>query len=228
MLSFSPYARISQVPIQLIFDVVRYLMFRWGFIPVLRVDNGSPFGDPSRQAWSGLNMHLLALGIRLKLNPPRSPTKNAKVERNQGTTSRWADPSVCANFIELQHHLNMAVIDQRENYRTRTCNGETRAEKYPGLFTNPKRFHPDDFNAQRVYDKLEKGAWQRKVSAQGATTLFTQTYQVGAKHKNTIVTATFCAKSLKWIFRNKRGEFLRSCDALKLDHNSIFTFSTGQ
>ena len=228
MPSFFPYGRISQVPVIEIFDSVRYLMFRWGFIPVLRVDNGSPFGDPSRQALSGLNLHLMALGIRLKLNPPRSPTKNAKVERNQGTTARWADPTTCADYIELQRNLDQAVVDQRENYRTRTCGGKTRAEKYPALFTNPKRFHSNDFDAKRVYGKLAKGSWERKVSAQGAVTLFTKTYQVGLKHRHITVTASFCADSMQWHFKNKRGDLLKSCVAENLDHNSIFTFSTGQ
>jgi transposase InsO family protein len=228
MPSFSPYARISQVPVEAVFDTVRYVMFRWGFIPVFRVDNGSPFGDPSRQAMSALHLHLLALGVRLKLNPPRSPTKNAKVERNQGTTARWADPSNCTDYLHLQQNLNQAVIDQRENFETRTCKGKTRAEKYPALFENPKRFHPDDFDANRVYATLAKGSWQRKVSAQGVVTLFSQTYQVGFKHRHTTVTANFSEQTNEWVFKNKRGEIITSKSARNLDSNAIFTFSTGQ
>lgn len=203
-------------------------MFRWGFVPVFRADNGSPFGDPCRQALSPLNLHLIALGIRVKLNPPRSPVKNAKVERNQGTTARWADPPACADYLELQRNLDRAVEDQRENYPTRTCDGKTRAEKHPGLFTSPKRFHPDDFVLQRVYDHLQKGAWERKVSAQGATSLFCETYQVGAKHKNTTVSVNFNASTCEWVFKNKRGETLKSCSAKNLTHDRIFTFSTSQ
>lgn len=228
MPSFSPYARISQVPVKEVFDTVRYLMFRWGFIGVLRVDNGSPFGDPSRQAMSGLHLHLLALGIRLKLNPPRSPTKNAKVERNQGTTARWADPRSCADYRQLQQSLNQAVLDQREHYGTRTCQGKTRAETYPALFNNPQRFHPNDFEAKRVYETLAKGSWQRKVSAQGAITIFTQTYQVGLQHRHSTITAYFCASSQEWVFKNKRGITLKTSIAKNLHPNAILTFSTGQ
>lgn len=203
-------------------------MFRWGFIGVFRADNGSPFGDPSRQALSSLNLHLVALGIRIKLNPPRSPQKNAKVERNQGTTARWADPKSCADYQALQIALNRSVEDQRQNYPTRTCGQQTRAEKYPELFANPKRFHPDDFVAQRVYDCLQTGSWERKVSAQGAITLFAQTYQVGYKHRGEQITATFNASTLEWNFKSKRGETLRVVKAKKLGHDNIFNFSASQ
>ena len=90
-------------------------MFRWGFIGTFRADNGAPFGEPTRQALSPLNLCLRAFGIRVKLNPPRSPRKNAKVERNQGTTARWADPAQCEDYLDLQKKLNQAVLDQREN-----------------------------------------------------------------------------------------------------------------
>ena len=86
-------------------------MWRWGRIYWLRVDNGSPFGDPTRRALSILHLCLAAHGIRLKVNPPRSPTKNAKVERNQGTTARWSEPQKCKDYLEVQDRLNQAVID---------------------------------------------------------------------------------------------------------------------
>jgi transposase InsO family protein len=228
MPSFSPYGRISQVPVAQVFDAVRYLLFRWGFIPVFRADNGSPFGDPSRQALSPLNLHLIALGIRIKLNPPRSPVKNAKVERNQGTTARWADPINCADYLELQINLNQSVLDQRENYPTRTCQGKTRAEQYPELFQNPKRFHPDDFDCQRTYQQLQKGTWERKVSAQGVASLFAQNYQVGFKYRGTSVTATFDSQHLDWVFKNRRGEILKKCSAENLCAERILNFSTSQ
>jgi hypothetical protein len=228
MLLFSPYARISQVPLADVFDSIRYVMFRWGFIGVFRADNGSPFGDPSRQALSNLNLHLVALGIRVKLNPPRCPKKNAKVERNQGTTARWADPKSCANYLELQIALSRAVEDQRQNYASRVCQGQTRAEKYPELFCNPKRFHPHDFVVQRVYNHLKSGSWERKVSAQGSVTLFGQIYQVGFKYRGTEITATFDALEVKWQFKDRRGEILTVCNPKNFDHDNIFDFSTSQ
>lgn len=228
MLLFSPHSRISQVPVNEVLEVVHYLLFRWGFIPVFRADNGSPFGDPSRQALSVLHLHLLALGIQIKLNPPRSPIKNAKVERNQGTTARWAIPSNCSDYLQLQEKLNQAVEDQREHYPTRTCKGATRAQAYPALFNNPKRFNPKDFEIQRVYDHLSKGTWRRKVSAQGVISLFAAEYQVGYKHKNTTINVAFDKKTVEWVFKNDKGEILNTHKPKNLSHQSIFTLSTCQ
>jgi hypothetical protein len=225
MLSFFPYARINQVPIKEVYDTVRYVKYRWGFINTFRVDNGSPFGDPSRQAISALNLCLLGFGVYLKLNPPRSPRKNAKVERNQGTTSRWAMPSTCENYLEFQIKLNQAVLDQRENYKTRVCEGKTRAEKYPAIFTNPNRFHTEDFQIKRVYKFLSKGSWQRKVSAQGVVTLFTEEIQVGYKHRGTIVTAYFDPFKIEWCFKNEKGETIKSVATSNFTESKILTFS---
>lgn len=203
-------------------------MFQWGFLGVFKADNGAPFGDPSRQALSPLNLHLTALGIRTKLNPPRSPTKNAKVERNQGTTSRWANATECSDCLEFQQRIDQAVLDQRENYPTRVCQGQTRAEKYPALFTNPKRFHPEDFDINRVYSLLAKGSWRRKVSAQGVVTIFSKEIQVGYKHRGTIVTATFNPEQIAWQFKNDRGDILKTQKADNLLLQNILTFSLRQ
>jgi hypothetical protein len=203
-------------------------MFRWGFIGVFRADNGSPFGDPSRQALSALNLHLIALGIRVKLNPPRSPTKNAKVERNQGTTNRWADPPQCANYLELQARLDQVLRDQRDHYATRTCAGKTRAQQYPLLFQNPKRFHPCDFEIQRLYDYLAKGSWQRKVSAQGVITLFAQYYQVGYAFRGTTISIAFDPLNVQWVFKTQKGVLIKSCRPSNLDEHTVFDISNCQ
>jgi hypothetical protein len=203
-------------------------MFRWGFIPTFRADNGLPFGDPSRQALSALNLHLLGLGIQVKLNPPRSPVKNAKVERNQGTTVRWADPAACADYIAFQLQLNRAIEDQREHYPTRTCQGATRAQTFPALFDKMKRFHPETFEVQRVYKHLGKGSWERKVSSQGVIALFARDYQVGFKHRNTTINVVFDPIDVKWVFKNKKGEVMKREHPKNLSHEEIFTFSKCQ
>lgn len=224
MPSFSPYGRINQVPATEVFDTVRYVMFRWGFIGVFRADNG----EPTRQALSPLNLCLRAYGIRVKLNPPRSPRKNAKVERNQGTTARWADPAQCEDYLDLQEKLNQAILDQRENYPTRTCKNKTRAEQFPELFAKCKQFHVEDFDLNRVFEFLAKGSWQRKISRDGATDMFGKTYQVGHRHKHKLVTVTFDIESRSWIFKDERGNFLNKLSAENLSEFNIRNLSFGQ
>jgi hypothetical protein len=228
MLLFSPWGRINQVPVQLIFDALRYLMFRWGFIGVFRADNGAPFGEPTRQSLSVLNLCLCALGIRVKLNPPCSPQKNAKVERNQGTTARWADPAQCKNYLELQQRLNQVVEDQREHFHTRVCKNKTRAECFPQLFQNPKRLHVEGLNMQFVFDLLAKGSWQRKVSREGATDMFGKTYQVGYQYRSKTVSVTFDPINIAWVFKNERGVVLNTKTATNLKEQNIRDLSLSQ
>lgn len=225
---FSPHSRINQVPVTQIFDAVRYLMFRWGFIGTLRADNGAPFGDPTRQALSPLNLALCALGIGVKLNPPRSPVKNAKVERCQGTISRWADPAACQDHLELQSRLDQVTLDQRQHYPSRTTHNKSRAQAYPALLNNPKRFHLQDFEMRRVYQRLAKGTWQRKVSAQGVTDLFGKSYQVGYRHRGKTVTVKFEPATTEWIFYDEKGDLLKKIMASNLVEHNIRSLSFGQ
>lgn len=206
---FSPHKYIRQVPYDQIYDGVRYVMWRWGRIHWLRVDNGSPFGDPTRQAVSILHLCLAAHGIRLKVNPPRTPTRNAKVERNQGTTARWAEPDKCKDYLELQQRLNEAVREQRECYPTRVCGGKTRAQTYPELLNNPIRFKVEDFELRRVYRLLARGEWKRLVSDRGSVDLFWETYQLGHKHRGRKVLAKLNYQSLNWEFLCSKGQIIK-------------------
>lgn len=203
-------------------------MFRWGFIGTFRVDNGAPFGEPTRQSLSPLHLHLSAYGIRILHNPPRSPRKNAKVERNQGTTARWANVAQCADYIQLQHRLNQVVEDQRENYPSRVCQNRTRAQRYPHLFSNPKKFHVADFNLNRTYQLLAKGTWLRKVSSNGATDMFGHTYQIGHRHRGKNLTVTFDHINLQWIFRDDHANVIKVLDAPNLNEHNIRAFSFSQ
>jgi len=197
-------------------------MFRWGFIGAYRADNGAPFGDPTRQSLCVLNLHLRALGIRVKLNPPRSPRKNAKVERNQGTTAR------CDDYLDLQVKLNQAVEDQREHFPTRVCKNKTRAESYPELFRNPKRFHPQHFDLKAVSSLLAQGSWQRKISREGATDVFGKSYQVGYPHRHKTTIVTFDAHKHSWVFKDERGQLLNTRIAENLTEANIRNLSLSQ
>jgi transposase InsO family protein len=196
-------------------------MFRWGFIGSFRADNGLPFGEPTRQSTTPFTLYLRGLGIRVKLNPPRSPTKNAKVERTQGTTARWADPKNCADWLDLQEKLNQAVIDQRENYPSRACKNQTRAACFPEILHHPNRFNPADFEMGRIAKFLEKGVWTRKISSVGGAALFGKTYQIGFKHRNKTAIATFVADRFSWVFKSEEGELLGEFPADNINQKEL-------
>ncbi len=225
MLSFFPYARINQVPVDLVFDTVRYVIHRWGFIGTLRVDNGAPFGEPTRQSLSPLHLRLCASGIRLMLNPPRSPQKNAKVERSQGTTARWADPKQCSDYWALQLKLNEDVIIQREKFPSRVCKNKTRMETFPELYQNSKRLDPVFFDLDMVYRLLAKGRWKRKISAQGVVSMFAQDYQVGFSFRGKETWVTFDPLTLEWVFMDNNRKTLNRYLARNLDQKHILALS---
>lgn len=204
---------------------MHYVLFRWGFIGSLRVDNGHPFGTPTRQAYSPLFLHLLALGIQVHINPVRSPKHNAKVERTQGTTCRWADPPTCTDYLELQQRLNEAVIIQRQYYPSRACQGKTRTQYYPKLLSNPKRFHPSDFDMNRVYQFLAKSRWKRKVSSHGAVSVFNKAYQVGYKHRGKSIIVHFDAFNLCWSFKDQNNQLLTSHKAVNITEQHLKNLS---
>lgn len=216
------------MPVDQVFDAVRYLMFRWGFIGSFRADNGAPFGDPSRRALSALNLCLRAYGVHVKLNPPRRPQKNAKVERNQGTTCRWADPKSCKDYLDFQVQLNQAVIEQREIFKTRVCKGKTRAEYFPGLFSNPNKFNVDSFFPHLTYEHLANGRWNRKVSKDGSTRVFGVDYQVGRPHRFKEVTVTFDPIELQWLFSDRNANILKAFKANNLSPDHIRNLSMCQ
>lgn len=158
-------------------------MYRWGHIGCFRFDNGRPFGTPTLDGVSPCVVVLAALGCQIIFNDSRSPTQNAKVERNQGTTARWADVRQCHTVADFQQALDRAVIDQRENYPTRVCAGRTRMATYPGLKTNPRRYQADAFDPQRAYRFIGQYQFARVVSTNGQIALLGHRYQVGSRNR---------------------------------------------
>lgn len=96
---------------------------------------------------------------------------------------------------------------QRERIQTRSCKGLTRAQYYPELFTNPRKFNPQDFQLQRIFEYLSNGKWFRVVSGQGQTEMFGEYYQVGLKHqgKKATVKLEFVDSNPFWSFYDEKA-----------------------
>ena len=228
MPSFFPYSGIDQVPVAAVFEVLLFVMWRWGFIQCFRFDNGRPFGDPTRQSLSPCALHLIALSCQVFFNPARSPTANAKVERTQGTTGRWADAANCADHRAFQQALDYAVRAQRELLPTRVCQGRTRAERFPALFQNLRRYHSTDFDIQRVYRFLAQGTWYRKISSQGVAQVFGQVCRIGRHYRSQQVSVKFDPVQVAWLFRDENGSTIAVCPAQNLNEQNIRLLSFSQ
>lgn len=227
MLSFSPYAQICEVPPLAALECVLKVMQKWGHISCFRFDNGRPFGDPKRESLTPCALHLIARGCDVLINPPRTPTKNAKVERSQGTTGKWSDAKSCTSLEELRSNLDYAVIAQRERLKTRVCKGLTRAEYYPELFTNPKKYDPEDFDIQRIFQHLTQGKWYRTVHQNGQTDMFGQYYQVGFKYgkQNIIVKLEMVEQIPFWSFYDENFNLLKRLKPINLLDGSYLKIS---
>ena len=204
-------------------------MYRWGFIKCFRFDNGLPFGDPKRERFTSCALHLIARGCQVKFNPPRTPTKNAKVERCQGTTGRWADAKQSKDFKEYYKNLNYAVIAQRERLPTRVCNHLTRIEFYPKLLSNPRRYNPRDFDKKRVFRILAGIKFYRKVSKVGQIDIYGKRYSVGStKNSRKKLTITLIIKNDKpyWYCVDENKKFIKQILAQHLEDETYFKLIT--
>jgi transposase InsO family protein len=191
------------------------------------VDNGHPFGDPKLESVPVLALWLIAYGIPVIWNRPKKPTDNAKVERMQGTSSRWVEPDKCSSLSELQKRLDKVAIQQR-NYPTRVLKGKTREEYFPQLNLKRRAFDANDFDIDRVYQTLAKANFVRKVSKDGRIALFGSSYQIGRKYARAKVSIIFSLEKKQWIAKDNTGKALKEFEADTITKQNILSLSLCQ
>lgn len=152
---------------------------RWGKPGAMRVDNGLPLGVPTGDATPALALWLIGMDIDMIWNKPYCPQMNARVEKMQDTTARWAEVHTAGNALQLQHQLNVAIRMQRERYPVVRLKAQTRLGAYPVLQSSPRPYMSSDFMVQRVYAFLATKLYTRKVSASGQVKQFGVFYTVG-------------------------------------------------
>ena len=222
-----PYHRISQVPIVEVRAACVKMFEKWGKAGSFRVDNGEPLGNPKMNSTSALALWLIAMDVDMIWNKPRSPQQNAKVERLQGTSSRWVELPKCANIATLQERLDAEAIIQREKLVVRRLNNQTRLAAYPALATSKRVFDIQTLDAQRVYDFLSKKIYVRKVSADGTIVLYNQRYNIQKKHRHKTVEIKFNQTDLTWeIFDNQTLLAAKKATYLSLENIQNLTVYT--
>ncbi len=135
---------------------IKPTLHRWGLPRAMKFDNGQPFADTTANMIPPLALWLLGIGIELIYNRPNSPQANAKVERCQGTSARWAEPGQMASAAQLKQRLEEVCYDHVFRYPTRVCGGNTRIVCFPELLQNPKPFQPEQFDLDKVMAAYEK------------------------------------------------------------------------
>lgn len=165
----------------------------------MRVDNGEPLGSPQHNTTSALALWLIGIDIDMIFNKPRCPQANAKVERMQDISARWADLYKAQNIIQLQQNLEKEAVLQRTAFPVSRLNNQTRIATFPELETSRRIFNKDFFDEKRVYQYLSKKTYVRNVSSAGQITHFGQKYAIGIAHKHQAVEIKLDTTKLVWV-----------------------------
>lgn len=209
-------------------QALAHVFTRWGRPQVLRVDNGRPLGEPGSDIIPVMALWLIGKGIDLIWNRPRQPTDNAKVERMQGVTARWAEPWQCADRRVLEAHLEQAASIQRSLYRVRRLKGQTRAAAYPALLMGGPPYDREGFDLDRVLSFLAQGTWVRKVSKVGQIDFYGQRWYVGGAYRRQRVTLQLDLPRRQWRVCDEAGKEIKRFDGSFLSEAAICELSLSQ
>lgn len=196
-------------------------LHRWGLPQAMKFDNGQPFADTTANMIPPLALWLLGIGIELIYNRPNSPQANAKVERCQGTSARWAEPGQTASAAQLKHRLEEVCHDHVFRYPTRVCSGKTRIVCFPELLENPRLFQPEQFDLSKVMDFVARGTYVRSVSKTGQIAIFKARHCLGQKFKYQEVTLKFDPHHCEWVVYDRNGTMLKKFKATNLTKENI-------
>lgn len=204
------------------------LFKQWGMPLAIRTDNGLPFGVPTRDVVPILSLWLAAWGITPILNRPRRPQDNAKVERNQGTLSRWAEVHNCQDLEQMQTHLDEAATMQRDHCPVKRLGKVPRTQVFKDLYTPARPFEQAVFDQQKAYDYLAQAIYPKKVSTSGTTTVYNKPFQVGAQHKGINVFVKFDPKNVAWLFFDQLGNLLKTIPDPRFSRENLFNLTVCQ
>lgn len=219
------YARISQVPIA---EIKLFLinMFKFWTMPLaIKTDNGKPFGVPQRDRIPIMSLWLKAWGINPILTRPRHPTDNPKVERAQGTTSRWAELGACEDVQMLQLRLNEACLFQREVYKVRRLGYVTRCQLFKDISNKTRPFEQAIFHEKRAYIYLASIPLPRMVSPKGTVSIYGQVYSIGVQYKKQVVTLKYSPDDTAWLVLEQSGKICKTIPDTKFTRDNLFNLT---
>ena len=188
----------------------------------MRFDNGTPFANTNdRSLPTALCLWLVAIGIEVVYNRVRSPQQNGSVECTQRISRRWANIPACQNPQELQKALDQVAYEHIHVLRQRAKGDKTRAQQYPQLFRNPRKYDPYDIDPQRIKDYLSQFKWVRKVYTNGRISLFGNFPPIGTKYAKQNVSILFDRETEMWSVQLTNGTTVRQLQGPDLSIEAI-------
>ena len=224
-----PIGRWAEVSPGAVQGQLRKAFTTWGRPQRVRVDNGPPWG--STGGWpTALALWLLGLGVDVSWNRPRRPKENAVIERTQGVSQRWVEPSTCANVAELQRRLDRMDRVQREQYPS--IEGRSRREAFPRLVHSPRGYslawEKAHWSLGRVLECLAEYVLRRRVDRGGKVWLYDRGHWVGRAWAGEEVYVTIDPWTRQWVFQDASGEEIRRLPARELTREGIVGLSVGR
>lgn len=206
-------------------QALKELFYSWGVPRAIRVDNGRPFGDPQRTSILELPLWLIALGVEVIWNRPRSPRDNAKVERMQATTARWVEVHKCPTTQQLQRRLDQAAQIHTQTYRVKRLGKRSREQVYADLWTNRRVYQPKDVKTGRVLHYLSTVLFVRKVNGHGIFHFYGQSVYVGRSYNYQTVMLLLNPKQKHFDIFNRHNELIAYLRADNFTKNHICNLS---
>jgi len=204
----APY--VASMSLQTVIGYVNTAFERWGLPENIKIDNGSPLvHPPNMDIPTKAKLWWIGLGINVIQNTPRCPQENGIVECLQGTICSWSNPSGCQTKEELQQRIDTESDFQRNHYRIPAKQSKTRIELHPDLETNHRKYDPNRFDINLVYEYLSNQVWTRQVKKNGQLRFLGEYMYVGKGYLEHEVDITFDPHILKWIIRKKDGTLLK-------------------
>lgn len=201
---------VSQIPLLAAIRSINDLFSSWGLPAAIKIDNGRPFVNPrSRDVPTLAMLWWIGLGIEVIQNTPRRPQENGGVECSQGILCRWSNAKEQPDSGALQKRLNEEAAFQRNDFKIRAKNNQTRATLYPKLKYSGRPYNPDNFDVARVYAWLKDGLWQRKIRQNGEVRIFGHLVYVAQRHSRQTVDIVFDPIERQWLIALADGTLIQ-------------------
>lgn len=201
---------------------------QWGLPCAIKTDNGDPFGVPKRDLIPVMSLWLIGWAIQPILNRPRHPQDNAKVERAQGTSSRWAEIKKANNLVDLQKRLDLIIQEQRDKYRVKRLGNVTRKQLFPDVYKNQRQFDESTFNIKAAHDFLASKTLERKVGSNGTIALYGAVFQVHLKFKKQTVFIKFNQQIIGWQILDTNRKEIKIIKDDRFDEQNIMLLKVCQ
>jgi hypothetical protein len=201
---------VSQIPLLAAIRSDNDLFSSWGLPAAVKIDNGRPFVNPrSRDVPTLAMLWWTGLGIKVIQNTPRCPQENGGVECSQGILCRWSNAKGQPSSDALQQRLDEEAAFQRNDFKIRAKNNQTRATLYPNLEYSGRPYDPRNFNLARVDAWLADGLWQRKIRQNGEVRIFGHLVYAGQRYSGQSVDVIFDPIERQWLIALANGTLIQ-------------------